>query len=124
MYDFSYHRAGSVDDAVSKLKSADDGKLVAGGMTLIPTLKQRLAQPSDLFAIEFKKVPGLSCWRAILFVEFLPCSFGIDTPAQLLHLFLVVAPFLHGDSVYLFERPGTAKMVANQIFHGNRLCRA
>jgi len=48
MYDFSYHRAGSVDDAVSKLRSAEDGKLVAGGMTLIPTLKQRLAQPSDL----------------------------------------------------------------------------
>lgn len=48
MYDFSYHRAGSVDDASSKLKSAEDGKLVAGGMTLIPTLKQRLAQPSDL----------------------------------------------------------------------------
>jgi carbon-monoxide dehydrogenase medium subunit len=48
MYDFSYHKAGSVDDAASKLKSADDGQLVAGGMTLIPTLKQRLAQPSDL----------------------------------------------------------------------------
>jgi aerobic carbon-monoxide dehydrogenase medium subunit len=48
MYDFSYHKAGSVDDAASKLKAADDGKLVAGGMTLIPTLKQRLAQPSDL----------------------------------------------------------------------------
>jgi len=48
MYDFSYHKAGSLDDAVSKLRSAEDGKLVAGGMTLIPTLKQRLAQPSDL----------------------------------------------------------------------------
>ena len=48
MYDFSYHRAGSVADASSKLKAAEDGKLVAGGMTLIPTLKQRLAQPSDL----------------------------------------------------------------------------
>lgn len=48
MYDFSYHRAGSIDDAVSKLRSAEDGNLVAGGMTLIPTLKQRLAQPSDL----------------------------------------------------------------------------
>ena len=48
MYDFSYHRASSVADASSKIKAAEDGKLVAGGMTLIPTLKQRLAQPSDL----------------------------------------------------------------------------
>ena len=48
MYDFAYHRAESVADAAEKLKSAEDGKLVAGGMTLLPTLKQRLANPSDL----------------------------------------------------------------------------
>jgi carbon-monoxide dehydrogenase medium subunit len=48
MYDFNYQRADSVADAVSKVKSADDGTLMAGGMTLIPTLKQRLAQPSDV----------------------------------------------------------------------------
>jgi len=48
MYDFNYKRAESVDDASSSLASADDGKFVAGGMTLLPTLKQRLAMPSDL----------------------------------------------------------------------------
>ncbi|MBM3503532.1 MAG: xanthine dehydrogenase family protein subunit M [Alphaproteobacteria bacterium] len=48
MYQFEYHRATSVEDALAKLKKASDGKLVAGGMTLIPTMKQRLAQPSDL----------------------------------------------------------------------------
>jgi len=60
MYDFSYHRAQSVADASSKLKAADDGKLVAGGMTLIPTLKQRLAQPSDLVDLaELKDLVGI-----------------------------------------------------------------
>ena len=48
MYDFNYQRPGSVDAAAAALKGADDGQLVAGGMTLIPTIKQRLAQPSDL----------------------------------------------------------------------------
>lgn len=48
MYAFDYHKPSSVADAVSALKGADDGKFVAGGQTLIPTLKQRLAQPSDL----------------------------------------------------------------------------
>jgi aerobic carbon-monoxide dehydrogenase medium subunit len=48
MYQFNYQKAGSRDDAVSALSSAEDGKFLAGGMTLIPTLKQRLAQPSDL----------------------------------------------------------------------------
>jgi carbon-monoxide dehydrogenase medium subunit len=51
MYDFEYHRAASLDDAAGKLKAADDGVFLAGGMTLIPTLKLRLASPSDLVDI-------------------------------------------------------------------------
>ncbi len=48
MYNFNYQKAGSRDDAVSAQSSAEDGTYLAGGMTLIPTLKQRLAQHSDL----------------------------------------------------------------------------
>lgn len=48
MYQFEYHKASSVEDALKKLSSADDGKILAGGMTLLPTMKQRLAAPSDL----------------------------------------------------------------------------
>ena len=48
MYYFEYHRPATVEDAVAQLKAAEDGKLLAGGMTLLPTLKLRLAHPSDL----------------------------------------------------------------------------
>jgi carbon-monoxide dehydrogenase medium subunit len=48
MYNFNYQRAQSVADAASALSGKEEAKLLAGGMTLIPTLKQRLAQPSDL----------------------------------------------------------------------------
>jgi len=48
MYNFNYHSPSSVADAAKMVQSAEEGKLVAGGMTLIPTLKQRLAKPSDL----------------------------------------------------------------------------
>ncbi len=48
MYTFEYHRPTTVAEAVSLLKGAGDGKFLAGGHTLLPTLKQRLAQPSDL----------------------------------------------------------------------------
>lgn len=48
MYEFAYHKPGSLADATAALNSAADGKLMAGGQTLIPTLKQRLAQPSDV----------------------------------------------------------------------------
>ncbi len=48
MYEFSYHRPASLDEAVAALKGGEDVKVMGGGMTLIPTLKQRLAQPSDV----------------------------------------------------------------------------
>ncbi|MEQ8334178.1 xanthine dehydrogenase family protein subunit M [Nisaea sp.] len=48
MYEFEHHKPATVADAVSAMKGADDGKLLAGGQTMIPTLKQRLASPSDL----------------------------------------------------------------------------
>jgi carbon-monoxide dehydrogenase medium subunit len=48
MYDFTHHRPASVDAAVKAIAGASDGKIMAGGMTLIPTLKQRLASPSDV----------------------------------------------------------------------------
>ena len=48
MYTFNYQRAASVKAAVQALRDHPDAKLLAGGMTLLPTLKLRLAQPSDL----------------------------------------------------------------------------
>jgi carbon-monoxide dehydrogenase medium subunit len=48
MYEFRYQRPTSLDQAFKSVAAADDGKYLAGGMTLIPTMKQRLAQPSDL----------------------------------------------------------------------------
>jgi carbon-monoxide dehydrogenase medium subunit len=48
MYPFAYHRASSVEDAVQRMRGCTEGRFLAGGMTLVPVLKQRLAQPSDL----------------------------------------------------------------------------
>ncbi|WP_455874010.1 FAD binding domain-containing protein [Rhizobium yanglingense] len=48
MYQTNYHRASTVDEAVSMITGASEGKYVSGGMTLIATMKQRLAAPSDL----------------------------------------------------------------------------
>ena len=48
MYDFEYQRPATLDDALNALQGAQDGKLLAGGHTLLPTLKQRLARPSTL----------------------------------------------------------------------------
>jgi carbon-monoxide dehydrogenase medium subunit len=48
MHDFTYHRPTSLADAAKALGGASEAKIIAGGMTLVPTMKQRLASPSDL----------------------------------------------------------------------------
>ena len=57
MYEFEYHKPASLADAATLLGN-DEAKLVAGGMTLVPTLKQRLAKPSDL--VDLAAIGGLS----------------------------------------------------------------
>jgi carbon-monoxide dehydrogenase medium subunit len=48
MYTFEYHRAQSVADAAKLLASKPDAKLLAGGHTLLPTMKLRLASPKAI----------------------------------------------------------------------------
>ncbi len=57
MYETNYHRPASLADAAKAFGSASDGRYLAGGMTLIPTMKQRLAAPSDL--IDLSKLSEL-----------------------------------------------------------------
>jgi carbon-monoxide dehydrogenase medium subunit len=57
MYAFNYHRPKSLDEAAGLVSKAEDGKLVAGGMTLLPSMKLRLAAPSDL--VDLASVDGL-----------------------------------------------------------------
>ncbi len=51
MHTFSYVKATSLQQAGELLAANADAKLLAGGMTLIPTMKARLAQPSHLIDI-------------------------------------------------------------------------
>ena len=59
MYETTFHKASSADDAASKLGAADDGKLLAGGQTLIPTMKARFAAPSDLISLKDASISGI-----------------------------------------------------------------
>jgi len=51
-YPFTYHRPASIEDALSLLgQFGDSGKLLAGGHSLLPVMKLRLAQPEHLIDI-------------------------------------------------------------------------
>lgn len=51
MYSFTYVKPGSLAEVSAFLQANPDARALAGGMTLIPTLKARLAQPSHLVDI-------------------------------------------------------------------------
>src|SRR6056297_384743 len=50
MYAFDFERPATIADAVKAL-AEEDAQALAGGQTLIPTLKQRLASPSKLVSL-------------------------------------------------------------------------
>ena len=56
---FDYHTPGSIKEALDLLgKHKDDAKLLAGGHSLLPAMKLRLARPAHL--VDLRKVPGLT----------------------------------------------------------------
>ena len=48
MYDFEYHKPGSIADAVKILSADPDARPISGGQTLLPALKHRLNKPSSV----------------------------------------------------------------------------
>lgn len=55
---FEYHRPGSVADAVQLLVADPEAKILAGGHSLLPAMKLRLAVPSAL--VDIGRIPELS----------------------------------------------------------------
>jgi len=60
MYETTYHRASSVDGAAMMFTKGSESKYLAGGHTLIPVMKQRLASPSDIIDLgKIKELIGI-----------------------------------------------------------------
>src|ERR1700744_3107854 len=60
MYETTYHRPASVAEAAALFAKGSDSKYLAGGHTLIPVMKQRLAHPSDVIDLgKIKELVGI-----------------------------------------------------------------
>lgn len=57
MYAFKYHKPASIADAASLFAGADDARYLSGGHTLLPSMKLRLAGPSDI--VDLSGIDGL-----------------------------------------------------------------
>lgn len=83
MYETTYHRPSSVEDAAALFKKGSDSKYLAGGHTLLPVMKQRLAQPSDV--IDLARIPamvGISVTADALVIKAATTYYDILTSAD------------------------------------------
>ena len=70
MYQTVYHRASSVDEAVALFSKSSEAKFLAGGQTLLPVMKQRLASPSDVIDLgKIKELQGVELSGDVLTIR-------------------------------------------------------
>ena len=70
MYQTTYHRPSSVDEAVALFGKSSEAKFLAGGQTLLPVMKQRLASPSDVIDLgKIKELHGVELSGDVLTIK-------------------------------------------------------
>src|SRR6202521_4508095 len=85
MYETTYHRPSSVDEAAALFAKGTEAKYLAGGHTLIPVMKQRLAAPSDVIDLgKIKELIGVEASGDTLTIKAATSHFDVATsaPAQ------------------------------------------
>jgi aerobic carbon-monoxide dehydrogenase medium subunit len=70
MYETIYHRPSSIDEAAAMFAKGSESKYLAGGHTLIPVMKQRLAAPSDVIDLaRIKDLVGIEATADTLTIK-------------------------------------------------------
>ena len=64
MYEFTYRKTDSVEEASAMFKASGEARYLAGGMTLLPTMKQRLAAPDVLIDLN-----GIDALKAVSYTH-------------------------------------------------------
>jgi len=62
MYNFNFHAPTTIDEAINIYNDSEEPKFLAGGMTLLASMKQRLIAPSDIIDLRnIKNLSEISC---------------------------------------------------------------
>jgi len=70
MYETTYHRPATIDEAAALFAKHPEAKYLAGGHTLIPVMKQRLAAPSDVIDLaKIKEMIGIEATADALVIK-------------------------------------------------------
>jgi len=87
MYKFNYLRPTDTVTAINTYGTAGDGQYLAGGQTLIPVLKQRLAMPSELIDLAgVAELKGISVDAATITIGATTTHAEVAANAEVRHL--------------------------------------
>jgi carbon-monoxide dehydrogenase medium subunit len=97
MYPFDYHRARSIDEAGDRLMQDPGAKLLAGGMSLVPFMKLRLAQPTTLIDLcEIETLRGISVTGRSLLIRSMTSHASVAANAEVQRLIPALAALAGG----------------------------
>jgi carbon-monoxide dehydrogenase medium subunit len=83
MYETTYHRPSSVDEAAALFAKGSESRYLAGGHTLLPVMKQRLASPSDVIDLgRIKELVGVELSADALTIKAATTYFDIMQSAD------------------------------------------
>src|SRR3954451_21837328 len=83
MYATTYHRPSSVEEAAALFAKGSEAKYLAGGHTLLPVMKQRLASPSDVIDLgKIKELVGVEVSADALTIKAATTYFDIMQSAD------------------------------------------
>lgn len=83
MRDFAYHKPATVAAAAGLLATIEDAKVLAGGMTLLPTMKQRLATPEALVDLSALQLAGIEEADGIVTIGAMTCHADVAASSVL-----------------------------------------
>ncbi len=108
MREFTYHRPADVKAAGAVLEKAAEAKLVAGGMSLLPSMKLRLAAPSDLVDIgAIAALKGVKAEGKEVFVSAMTTHAEVAADAGLERVLPALADLADGIGDPAVRRRGT-----------------
>lgn len=108
MHDFKYLRASSVADAGAKFQSTEDGRYLAGGMTLLPVLKLRLDQPTALVDLgRVEALRGIAEEKGSLVIKAMTAHRDVATSALVQQRILALAQLAGSIGDPLVRNRGT-----------------
>src|SRR5450755_3562601 len=83
MYETTYHRPSSVEEAAALFAKGSESKYLAGGHTLLPVMKARLASPSDVIDLaKIKDLVGIQSVGDALIIKAATTYFAIMSSAD------------------------------------------